>query len=137
MQNLNPYLWLITLILLTLNCTAFHLFLNHHCYLQNIFLHKNFSYSKIWKEYIMSSISIFENLPIQHLLVQNSGNMNLLNIHEICEICVQTNVQNMFKVKNKGTRIMSDIVLVSLDCQHQKHEYWEPSRTSTMELFLQ
>ena len=71
----------------------------------------------------MSSISIFENLPIQHLLVQNSGNMNLLNIHEICEICMQTNVQNMFKVKNKGTRIMSDIVLASLDCQHQKHEY--------------
>ena len=56
--------------------------------------------------------------------------MNLLNIHEICETCMQTDVQNMFKVKNKGTRIMSDIVLVSLDCQHQRHEYWEPSQTS-------
>ena len=38
------------------NCTRFHLFLNHHCYLQNIFLHKNFSHSKIREECIMSYI---------------------------------------------------------------------------------
>ena len=38
------------------NCTRFHLFLNHHCYLQNIFLHKNFSHSKTREECIMSYI---------------------------------------------------------------------------------
>ena len=37
MQNLNPSLTLITLALLILHITAFHLFLNHGCYLQNIF----------------------------------------------------------------------------------------------------
>ena len=37
MENLNLSLPLVTVTLLTLHCTAFHLFLNHRCYFQNIF----------------------------------------------------------------------------------------------------
>ena len=43
MENLNP---LVTPTILILQCTAFHLFLNHHCYLQNIFYTKTFQFLK-------------------------------------------------------------------------------------------
>ena len=74
MENLNLSLPLITFTLLTLHCTAFHLFLKHRCYLQNIFY---FFPSWTFEKCIKSSIfSFFETPP----LVQNNGNMSLSNM---------------------------------------------------------
>ena len=58
MGNLNLSLSLITLMLLTLHCTAFYLFLHHHCYLQNIFYNKTFPN---WTFEKCSNSSIFFN----------------------------------------------------------------------------
>ena len=57
MQNLNPSLTLITLTLLILHITAFHLFLNHGCYLQNIFYAKIFA-TQTYQKCIMPSLCL-------------------------------------------------------------------------------
>ena len=57
MQNLNPSLTLITLTLLILYITAFHLFLNHGCYLQNIFYAKIFA-TQTYQKCIMPSVCL-------------------------------------------------------------------------------
>ena len=55
MENLNPSLPLITLTLLTLYFTTIYLFLNHRCYLKNIFYTKPFP-TWIFEMCIMSSV---------------------------------------------------------------------------------
>ena len=80
---------------LTLHYTAFHLFLNHGRYIQNvIFILKLFLIEHFRTVISHLFFSVFENLPRWRLLVQDNGNLNFWNILNMDEIQCTNFVQS-------------------------------------------
>ena len=119
-----------TLIVLSLHCAAFHLFLNNRCYLQNIFLYQNISWLNIWEVLSHLFFSMFETRPRWCLLVQNNRNMKFV---KYIKYAWKQRCKSWSTIKTQQWRewCCSGVFIVNF-----RFTYWGPSWISTMELFF-